>query len=450
MRKRRDVSANYESSEGSSLEAKEGRMKENERPSYGREINLNTHPELSSKSSSRRYCCIAVGIFVAVVIILLGICGMTYYRQQIRKQELKDLHSYMKNLVDTVNNSPKSRWKAKFNPFGMKNKDYNYKTLKNITAVKEYVKHLEDFFVSDKMKAHLAEIEAFPASQLPSRFDAREKWPLCPTLHHVMNQGGCGSCFAVSSITVASDRACIHSNATFKSSLSVEDVLGCCKVCGNCYGGDPLKALAYWVLEGIVTGAKDGCRPYTQNKDCGTPCLPDEYPGGEQKRQCLRQCQSTYYKNSYTEDKNFGSLAYTLYPRKMTVDQSGKEKVMMSSVIGHFNKTAEKPLSPDQIHDIIKKELYLFGPTTMAFPVTEEFLHYDSGIFHPIPEEKFEKRIIYWHVVRLIGWGRDKDDKLYWTAINSFGSQWGENGLFRIDTSMLEKFGLEYETGMPL
>jgi hypothetical protein len=46
---------------------------------------------------------------------------------------------------------------------------------------------------------------------------------------------------AVSSITVASDRSCIHSNGTFRGILSIEDVLGCCKVCGNCYGGDPLK-----------------------------------------------------------------------------------------------------------------------------------------------------------------------------------------------------------------
>lgn len=97
----------------------------------------------------------------------------------------------------------------------------------------------------------------------------------------------------------------------------------------------------------------------------------------------------------------------------------------------------------------------------MAFPVTEEFLHYDSGIFHPYPEENFEDRIVYWHVVRLIGWGTDENGKHYWTAVNSFGSQWGENGIisifivctsilgyFRIDTSLLEKFGLEYETGL--
>ena len=83
-----------------------------------------------------------------------------------------------------------------------------------------------------------------------------------------------------------------------------------------------------------------------------------------------------------------------------------------------------------------------------------------------MPEHDFEKRIIYWHVVRLIGWDRDAADRLHWIAINSFGSQWGDNGerrarraadrdvepialgLFKIDTSLLERFGLEYETAL--
>ncbi|KAI6181491.1 Cathepsin B [Aphelenchoides besseyi] len=403
----------------------------------------------SKRTSTKKRWCIGISVVVIIGLVLIAVCVCAYFRLQFRKKEIKDLHAYMKNLVDQVNSSPTSRWKAKFNPFGMKNKEYNHKTLKNITAVKEYVGYIEDFFKSQKMQQHLTEIDTYPEGQLPRMFDSREKWPLCSSLHHVPNQGGCGSCYAVSSITVASDRSCIHSNGTFRGILSIEDVLGCCKVCGNCYGGDPLKALAYWAREGVVTGAKDGCRPYTVSKECGTPCLPDEYPHGEQKRQCVRECQPIYYKNSYAEDKHFGSLAYTLYPRKMTVDQAGKEKVMMPSIIGHFNKTSTKPLNLEQIRTIIKKELFLYGPTTMAFPVTEEFLHYESGIFHPVPEADFEKRIIYWHVVRLIGWGHDSQDRLYWLAINSFGEQWGDNGLFRIDTTLFERFGLEYETGLP-
>ncbi|VDO84142.1 unnamed protein product [Heligmosomoides polygyrus] len=88
-----------------------------------------------------------------------------------------------------------------------------------------------------------------------------------------------------------------------------------------------------------------------------------------------------------------------------------------------------------RIRNILKKELLLFGPTTMAFPVSEEFLHYSSGIFRPYPADNFEKRIVYWHVVRLIGWGQGDDGSHYWIAINSFGEHWGDSdfGNFTVD-----------------
>lgn len=64
----------------------------------------------------------------------------------------------------------------------------------------------------------------------------------------------------------------------------------------------------------------------------------------------------------------------------MTLDTDGKRRVTIPTVIGHFNETSKSgPLTALQIRRIIQKELYLFGSTTMAFPVTEEFLHYVSG-----------------------------------------------------------------------
>ncbi|VDM61626.1 unnamed protein product [Angiostrongylus costaricensis] len=337
---------------------------------------------------------------------------------------------------------------AKFNKFGVKNKVYGFKYSRNVTAVQEVVKQIQKFFDSEAMKEHIQELVNFSDSDLPSHFDARLKWPQCPSISKIPNQGGCGSCYAVAAVGVASDRACIHSNGTFKASLSEEDVLSCCNVCGNCYGGDPLKALIYWVKHGIVTGGRDGCRPYSFDRSCGVPCPPTTFFAAEKSRTCVRRCQDIYYHNSYDDDKHYATLPYSMYPRTMTVTDDGNVKVQVPTIVGHINETASSPLDLDQIRTILKKELFLFGPMTMAFPVPEEFLHYSSGIFRPYPHDDFENRIIYWHVVRLIGWGRAEDGSHYWIAVNSFGEHWGESGVVKMNTDLMETYGLEYETAL--
>lgn len=41
---------------------------------------------------------------------------------------------------------------------------------------------------------------------LPENFDAREKWPNCPTIGEIRDQGSCGSCWAFGAVEAMSDR----------------------------------------------------------------------------------------------------------------------------------------------------------------------------------------------------------------------------------------------------
>lgn len=51
-----------------------------------------------------------------------------------------------------------------------------------------------------------------------------------------------------------------------------------------------------------------------------------------------------------------------------------------------------------------------------------------EGVYQPYPIANFSDRIIYWHVVRLIGWGIGPNNTHHWLCVNSFGQHWGDNG----------------------
>lgn len=48
-----------------------------------------------------------------------------------------------------------------------------------------------------------------PDVELPKNFDPRQKWPSCPSLSAIRDQGHCGSCWAFGAVEVLTDRFCI-------------------------------------------------------------------------------------------------------------------------------------------------------------------------------------------------------------------------------------------------
>uniref|UniRef100_A0AC34FJQ5 Peptidase C1A papain C-terminal domain-containing protein n=1 Tax=Panagrolaimus sp. ES5 TaxID=591445 RepID=A0AC34FJQ5_9BILA len=235
--------------------------------------------------------------------------------------------------------------------------------------------------------------------EIPKNFDSRENWPNCQSIKAIRDQSSCGSCWAFGAVEAMSDRICIASKGKLQVTLSADDLLSCCHMCGfGCNGGDPLAAWRFWVKDGIVTGTNKslnaGCRPYPfetcehhSNKTHYKPCKHDLYPTPK----CEKKCQDGYEK-SYKTDKYYGKTAY--------------------SVANNV--------------EAIQKELMTHGPIEVAFEVYEDFLNYQGGIYvHQ------GGKLGGGHAVKLIGWGEDNGIP-YWRIANSWNQDWGEDGFFRI------------------
>lgn len=233
---------------------------------------------------------------------------------------------------------------------------------------------------------------------IPDDFDARTKWPDCPTVSEIDDQGACGSCWAFGAIGAMSDRICIHSNGTVNARLSPQNLISCCWSCGfGCNGGFPGAAWKYWVHRGIVTGgsynSSQGCVPYGIQ-----PCehhVPGPNPQCDKEHpstpKCNRECQPQY-SLSYKQDLHYGKSAYSI---------EGHPKAIQLEILNN-------------------------GPVEGTFSVYEDFLSYKQGVYQHVAGKGLGG-----HAIRILGWGVENGTP-YWLIANSWNTDWGDKGYFKI------------------
>eukprot|EP00080_Pristionchus_pacificus_P020856 PDM80876.1 Peptidase [Pristionchus pacificus] len=200
---------------------------------------------------------------------------------------------------------------------------------------------------------------------IPESFDARQAWPQCPEIPMIRDQSSCGSCWAMATGEIISDRICIASGGSQQFNISSDDLMSCCGLqCGNgCNGGNPLSAMKWYVSHGVVTGSN------------------------YEDHSCVEG-----YPLTYAQDKHYGKSAYGL--SRKVVD--------------------------------IQKEIMTNGPIVAGFNVYEDFEQYSGGIY-----AHHAGKYLGGHAVKVIGWGQENGTP-YWLVNNSWNTDWGENGLFRI------------------
>jgi cathepsin B len=78
-------------------------------------------------------------------------------------------------------------------------------------------------------------------------------------------------------------------------------------------------------------------------------------------------------------------------------------------------------------HKEIMTELYRNGPMMVGLMIYEDFMNYGSGIYKHITGEEMGG-----HAMKLLGYGHDEKEGLYWELQNQWTEEWGEKGYVRV------------------
>lgn len=229
-------------------------------------------------------------------------------------------------------------------------------------------------------------LRVYDPELLPREFDARSRWR--GDISPVEDQGWCGASWAISTAQVASDRFGVMSMGSDRVLLSAQHLLSCNnRGQQGCSGGYLDRAWLYMRRFGLVD--RD-CYPWRgTTESCKLP-----------KRTSLRDAGCRAAENPLRTELYKVGPAYRL----------GNETDIM-------------------------QEILTSGPVQATMRVYQDFFSYESGVYkHTATAELYDSG---YHSVRIIGWGEEPSayhrPTKYWLVVNSWGRQWGEDGLFRIE-----------------
>jgi len=210
---------------------------------------------------------------------------------------------------------------------------------------------------------------------IPSEFDARNEWSYCSNLiGTITNQESCGSCWAMSGSAVLADRSCI-ANAS-SAQLSPQYMVYCGSKTFGCQGGGMTPLWQQLVDQGTVT---EDCIPFTARDGS-----------------CPRKCRDG------TPIKDNMKVYATSYVTPWDSDPAKRVQAIQSEILER-------------------------GSVQAAYIVFSDFYDYESGIYQRTSQSYY----LGLHAVRVIGWGTD-DGVDYWLVANSWDTDWGMDGFFKI------------------
>lgn len=204
----------------------------------------------------------------------------------------------------------------------------------------------------------------------------------------IRDQGVCGSCYAFAPIGALEALYNIKNNdPDLDIDLSEQSIVSCTYwypyMNRGCCGGTPGFTIAFLLISGVPL---ESCFPYQAVDSRGRDALDCPYglPSNEPVK-CSDRCSE--WRNQVIKIGGEGFQA---------IDDVNSIKIAIST----------------------------YGPVVTGFEVYEDFKDYSEGVY------KYQTGdFLGWHGVSIVGYD---DAQGCWICKNSWGTEWGENGWFRI------------------
>ncbi len=261
-------------------------------------------------------------------------------------------------------------------------------------------------------------------------FDPREMWK--DFLTPIQNQGECGACYAYAATAALADRFAILTLGQIKVDLNPLQAAVCMLVSKDAdktslMSLDDMKAVfenssnLQNYMDKQVQAACDGDTLYNTGRNLyifgavTTDCVPleglfDPYKSPPKMTSCFAT-QGDKLMKCHDKSPDKFKIAYRAkHYNSINFDAQGMEKTIMQAKI----------------------ELYKYGSIVSGFFVFPSFMTtYDGkSVYTPTKAER-EAGAEGGHAIRVIGWGV-QDGQEYWLCANSWSTQWGDNGYFKL------------------
>jgi len=195
--------------------------------------------------------------------------------------------------------------------------------------------------------------------------------------------------------------------------------------CGSCWAFSTIAAIeSMWALRG------NDLTEFSEQLivDCSHGCS-NEPPYG---KVCNQGCNGGWQWNAFFDVVNWGGvMTEQAYPYKGYDQACKKAGNMTARIINYTCLTGPDPVD----ETVLQNYVYKNGTVSIAMDASLLQFYYE-GIVDPFfPSVECDSTELD-HALLIVGWGQERDMFFimtpYWIVKNSWGTDWGESGYFRI------------------